>query len=85
MKRILIKISSITLAFALLSSCTKQFEEYPLNPNLSGEFSNVPPDYILRNVLYEVHRGGGVRDNLTGNIPEEPFQQISRWSQYHRV
>lgn len=82
MKRILIKISSITLAFALLSSCTKQFEEYPLNPNLSGEFSNVPPDYILRNVLYEVHRGGGVRDNLNGNIPEEPFQQISRWSQY---
>jgi hypothetical protein len=82
MKKFIIKISCITLFLTMVSSCTKQFEEYPKNPNLSGEFSNVPPDYILRNVLYEVHRGGGVRDNLIGNIPEEPFQQISRWSQY---
>lgn len=71
----------ICLAVAF-TGCKKKFEKYPANPNLAGEEDIVPPEYLLRNSLVQLNRGPGVQDGMTGEVDENVFQQISRWSQY---
>lgn len=71
------------VAIALSSgSCSKRFEEYPVNPNVASENGVVPADFILRRVLFEVYRGGGVLDGRNGNVPEEAWQLLSRYNQF---
>lgn len=77
----IIIFSFICLAIAI-TGCKKKFEEYPTNPNLPGDEGVIPPEYLLRTILHDIHLGGGVSDGLSGNVPEQVFQQISRWSQY---
>lgn len=72
----------LVMVIASLSSCRKQFEELPVNPNVANENSNVPPEFLLRSILFQMHRGGGVVDGMGGNVPEEPWQYVSRLSQY---
>ncbi len=71
----------ITMLVTLVS-CKKQFEELPINPNVANENSNVPPSYLFRSLLVQLRLGGGVADNMDGNVPEEPWQYVSRINQY---
>lgn len=83
MKTILKTIAFLTIGLAIaLGSCKKKFEKYPANPNVPGDADVIPPEYLLRQCLYEIHRGGGVEDGRPGAVPEDVFQETSRWSQY---
>jgi Starch-binding associating with outer membrane len=63
-----------TLLLMVVSGCKDQFEQFPVNPNVAGESSSVPPEYLLRQVLTDVRRGA--------DFAEEPFSEISRLNQF---
>jgi Starch-binding associating with outer membrane len=73
------------VVFALLlamSGCKEQFEQLPINPNVAGENSSVPPSYLLGRILYEMYNGGGSTDGRGGSVYEGPWDQLARWNQY---
>lgn len=69
------KIASLFIfVLAIAASCTKEFEEFPINPNVAGEASAVPSEYLLRQLLTDIRSGA--------DAAEEPFSVISRLNQY---
>ena len=72
------KISNIiTLFFGIIlffTSCKKEFETFPTNPNLAGENGSVPPQYLIRDLLNSVRVGA---DRI-----EEPLGDVSRLNQF---
>jgi hypothetical protein len=72
------KISNIITFFCgiilFFTSCSKEFETFPNNPNLAGENGSVPPEYLLRELLNSVRVGA--------DRPEEPLTDVSRLNQY---
>lgn len=70
------------LLMLVLVGCEKKFEEYPANPNVAGQQSNMPPSVLLNRILFEIHQGGGVQDGQSGNVPEVPMYYLSRLNQY---
>jgi Starch-binding associating with outer membrane len=75
--------SLVVLAMWLvMSGCTEQFEKLPVNPNVAGENSSVPPSYLLGRILYEMYNGGGSTDGRGGSVYEGPWDQLVRWNQY---
>ena len=70
----------LTTSFAVLSC--QDFDALESNPNIAGEDAVVPPSYLLGRILFELYQGGGVVDNIPGQIFEGPWNQLSRWSQF---
>ena len=72
------KISNIITLFCgiilFFTSCKKEFETFPNNPNLAGENGSVPPQYLLRDLLNSVRVGA--------DRPEEPLTDVSRLNQF---
>jgi hypothetical protein len=72
------KISNIITLFCgiilFFTSCEKEFETFPNNPNLAGENGSVPPQYLLRDLLNAVRVGA--------DRPEEPLTDVSRLNQF---
>lgn len=56
------------------TSCKKEFETFPTNPNLAGENGSVPPQYLIRDLLNSVRVGA---DRI-----EEPLTDVSRLNQF---
>jgi hypothetical protein len=72
------KISNIITLFCgiilFFTSCKKEFETFPNNPNLAGENGSVPPQYLIRELLNSVRVGA---DRI-----EEPLTDVSRLNQF---
>ena len=72
------KISNIITLFCgiilFFTSCKKEFETFPNNPNLAGENGSVPPQYLIRELLNAVRVGA--------DRPEEPLTDVSRLNQF---
>lgn len=64
----------LSLLLTAVSGCRPQFETFPINPNVAGENSAVPPEYLLRQILTDLRRGA--------DVAEEPFSDLSRLNQF---
>jgi hypothetical protein len=75
---------AVLVAFIAMLATGCQKGDLTSNPNVSGQnVVGLSPSLLLNHITFSLYKGGGVMESVSGNVSEEPWGNLSHFSQFY--